>query len=187
MNRTEHRFIHNMARSEGPFPDETIDANLRCATMSDATRLLDAVQHGDRKLRMNFAGNWYPMASKSLSKTAGRDQAIMISRYRMYRGNEIVLGPGKADLLEHIQETGSISEAARIMRMSYNRAWLHVKVMNEGFKEALVHASRGGHEHGGASLTRMGRLVLRLYRQIEARAARATKASSAALGKLLKT
>ena len=103
----------------------------------------------------------------------------------MYRGKEIVLGPGKAELLEHIAETGSILEAARHMGMSYNRAWLHVKVMNESFKEPLVHSSRGGNEHGGASLTETGAQVLKLYRQLEGQAEKATKKLSAALAKLV--
>ena len=93
----------------------------------------------------------------SASKPSARKPTSIVPRFRMYRGKEIVLGPGKADLLGHIAKTGSISEAARLMRMSYNRAWLHVKVMNESFKEALVHSSRGGNERGGAALTDAGR------------------------------
>lgn len=99
----------------------------------------------------------------------------MVPRYRLYRNREIILGPGKADLLEHIAQTGSISEAARRMKMSYARAWLHVKIMNENFREPLVTSSRGGDEHGGASLTPLGGKVLALYRQMveEAEAAAA--------------
>jgi molybdate transport system regulatory protein len=120
------------------------------------------------------------------SKVLLAKRAIIIPRYRMYRGKEIVLGPGKAELLQHIVETGSISEAARLMGMSYNRAWLHVKVMNESFKEPLVHSSRGGHEHGGAELTETGAQVLKLYRDMEQDAAKATKGSAASLQKLVK-
>jgi molybdate transport system regulatory protein len=120
------------------------------------------------------------------SKTSGTKRTSIVPRYRMYRGKEIVLGPGKAELLEHIAETGSISEAARLMGMSYNRAWLHVKVMNESFKEPLVHSSRGGNEHGGAELTVTGETALKLYRKIEQEAAKATRAAAAALEKLVK-
>ena len=48
--------------------------------------------------------------------------AKMVPRYRIYKGKEIVLGPGKAELLEHIAKTGSISEAARLMGMAFPRA-----------------------------------------------------------------
>jgi molybdate transport system regulatory protein len=122
----------------------------------------------------------------SASKPSTKKTASIVPRFRMYRGKEIVLGPGKVELLQHIAETGSISEAARLMGMSYNRAWLHVKVMNESFKEALVHSSRGGNEHGGAALTDAGTRALELYREIEEKSAKAIKAAAAALGKLVK-
>ena len=126
------------------------------------------------------------MASMSALKSAATKRTSIVPRYRMYRGKEVVLGPGKAELLQHIAETGSISEAARLMGMSYNRAWLHVKVMNESFREPLVHSTRGGHEHGGAQLTDAGVQVLKLYRQMEERAAQASRASSRALEKMVK-
>jgi molybdate transport system regulatory protein len=43
----------------------------------------------------------------------------------------IAMGPGKADLLDAIAESGSISAAARKLGMSYRRAWLLVDTMNE--------------------------------------------------------
>ncbi len=97
------------------------------------------------------------------------------SLFRIYRGEEIALGPGKAELLRHISETGSISESARRMEMSYNRAWLLVRTMNRCFKEPLVSASRGGETHGGAELTKTGKRVLALYRRMESKVATATQ------------
>ena len=76
------------------------------------------------------------------------------------------MGPGKADLLEAIAATGSISAAARSMRMSYRRAWLLVDTMNECFKTRLVITAKGGADGGGAALTPIGRLVLRKYRTL---------------------
>lgn len=73
------------------------------------------------------------------------------------------MGPGKADLLAAIEETGSISAAARRMRMSYRRAWLLVHTMNECFASPLVEAEKGGASRGGARLTTAGRKVLELY------------------------
>jgi molybdate transport system regulatory protein len=97
------------------------------------------------------------------------------SHFRIYLGDEIALGPGKAELLGHISETGSISEAARRMDMSYNRAWLLVRTMNRCFKEPLVLASRGGDSHGGAQLTAFGKQVLSLYRRLESKFIAATR------------
>lgn len=113
-------------------------------------------------------------------------EARISSRYRVYLGQEIVLGPGKAELLALIAETGSLSEAARRMDMSYNRAWLHVKVMNESFLQPLVNSTRGGAGKGGAELTDAGREVLHLYRRLEAEAAHATATTQQALAAHLK-
>ena len=80
-----------------------------------------------------------------------------------------MLGPGKADLLERIGETGSIAAAGRAMGMSYKRAWMLVETMNSIFAEPLVASSRGGSAGGGAELTEAGRRVLSLYRSLEKR------------------
>jgi molybdate transport system regulatory protein len=111
------------------------------------------------------------MAAKSKRTSRKRFK----SQFRIYFDDEIALGPGKAELLHHIAETGSISDAARQMEMSYNRAWLLVRTMNRCFCEPLVTASRGGDTHGGAELTTTGRLVLRLYRQLESKIAAITR------------
>ena len=83
------------------------------------------------------------------------------------------LGPGKIDLLEAIEETGSISGAGRSMKMSYRRAWLLVDDLNHMFRQPLVEASTGGAKGGGAHLTPMGREVVAHYRAIESKAMKA--------------
>lgn len=90
-------------------------------------------------------------------------------------------GPGKAQLLEGIRDTGSIAAAGRRMKMSYSRAWKLVDEMNAGFRGPLVTSAKGGAHHGGASLTRLGLQVLEHYRRIEASAARAAAWDLAAL------
>lgn len=89
-------------------------------------------------------------------------------------GEEIAMGPGKADLLDAIAQAGSISGAARAMGMSYRRAWLLVDAMNRCWAEPLVRTGpgRAGKEgNGGARLTAMGRDVLERYRALQADAA----------------
>ena len=92
------------------------------------------------------------------------------------RGIDVVLayaqqvGPGKADLLEFIGETGSISAAGRRMKMSYKRAWQLVETLNKAFDTPLIETSTGGRAGGGAVLTPLGREVLRRYRAMEAEA-----------------
>lgn len=90
-------------------------------------------------------------------------------RLRLNLGNAIAMGPGKAELLEHIDDTRSISAAARQMKMSYRRAWLLVNTMNQCFQAPVVETTTGGVRGGGASLSPLGREVLTLYRKFETR------------------
>lgn len=94
-------------------------------------------------------------------------------RLRVYLEDKVWIGPGKADLLELIRETGSISEAGRRMKMSYKRAWTLVETLNTTFHEPLVQSERGGAGGGGAMLTPAGAEVLALYRDLQRRAAEA--------------
>ncbi|WP_415764729.1 winged helix-turn-helix domain-containing protein [Pseudomonas sp. ZB1P45] len=91
-------------------------------------------------------------------------------KIRLRCGDDIAIGPGKADLLAAIQEAGSISGAARLLGMSYRRAWLLVETMNRCFRAPLVTTSAGGRHGGGAQLTATGEHVLKSYRELYARA-----------------
>ena len=89
-------------------------------------------------------------------------------KLQLYCGEEIAMGPGKADLLEAIANAGSISAAARSMGMSYRRAWLLVDTMNRCFREALVETRPGGGKRAGAGLTPAGQAALSAYRALTA-------------------
>ncbi|WP_305098028.1 winged helix-turn-helix domain-containing protein [Croceibacterium aestuarii] len=69
------------------------------------------------------------------------------------------MGPGKAALLQAIDETGSISAAARTLGMSYRRAWLLVDTMNRCFDSPLVESTAGS----GARVTEAGAAALADY------------------------
>ncbi|MFO1185123.1 MAG: LysR family transcriptional regulator [Bauldia sp.] len=105
-------------------------------------------------------------------------------RLRIMFGSGLVLGPGKADLLDGIATTGSISAAGRAMSMSYKKAWRLVDDLNHGFVGPLVEATAGGADGGGAGLTDLGKEVLALYRQAEREAAASASGRVAELGRL---
>ncbi|MFN4163576.1 MAG: winged helix-turn-helix domain-containing protein [Ferrovibrio sp.] len=107
------------------------------------------------------------------------------ARLRIVLERDIAIGPGKADLLQGIKETGSISAAGKRMGMSYKRAWLLVETMNACFKSPLVEASRGGLARGGAVLTQTGETVLAAYRHMQAATDKAIAADIAKLKRLL--
>ncbi|PZQ99718.1 MAG: hypothetical protein DI533_03445 [Cereibacter sphaeroides] len=114
------------------------------------------------------------------------DPATTRLRLRLLFGADAMLGPGKADLLQLIRDTGSISAAGRRMGMSYKRAWMLVEEMNAVFREPLVDSARGGSGGGGARLTEAGVRVLALYRALEDRLAETGAAEIAALSAMVR-
>lgn len=120
-----------------------------------------------------------PTAKSTPKPPAKRKAERAFPRVRILIG-DMVLGPGKVDLLEAIGRAGSISAAGREMGMSYRRAWLLVDALNHMFPDALVIASPGGSHGGGAKLTDYGRDVAAAYRRVEERARTAMREEMAA-------
>jgi len=77
------------------------------------------------------------------------------------------LGHGKIRLLETIDRLGSISSAARDMKMSYRRAWLLMDEVNSMFREPVLETQLGGKGGGHAKLTDFGKSLIELYRGVE--------------------
>jgi molybdenum ABC transporter molybdate-binding protein len=97
---------------------------------------------------------------------------------------QVVLGPGRLELLEGIERWHSISEAARRMGMSYRRAWILVQDMNRAGQQPLVEAAVGGTRGGGARLTPQGRELAAVFRRLRDRLhATATALLPEALGR----
>jgi molybdate transport system regulatory protein len=88
-------------------------------------------------------------------------------RFRVDFGSGCSIGIGKIELLEGISRSGSLSEAARQMRMSYRRAWLLLADLNASFNQSVARASTGGRGGGGAVLTPFGELLIAGYRKME--------------------
>jgi molybdate transport system regulatory protein len=112
--------------------------------------------------------------STSPGRTGGRSKGTaqaLRPQLRISFKKSIAMGPGKADLLDAIEETGSISAAARQLGMSYRRAWLLVDTMNACFQSPLVETLTGGQHGGGAQVTELGREVVQRYRAMEKKAA----------------
>ncbi|MCY6410996.1 LysR family transcriptional regulator [Acinetobacter sp. VNH17] len=106
---------------------------------------------------------------------------------RILSEEQIAFGPGKAELLEAIQRTGSISQAAKSMNMSYRRAWQLVDTMNQCFQSALVETQTGGTHGGGAVVTEFGQVILKKFRAMEQQAAQALEHDFQELSSYLKS
>ncbi|WP_311268350.1 LysR family transcriptional regulator [Sphingobium sp. WCS2017Hpa-17] len=102
-------------------------------------------------------------------------------KIQIYCGDEIAMGPGKADLLDAIAAEGSISAAGRKLGMSYRRCWLLVDVMNRCWAEPLVATSSEG-----ARLTESGAAILTTYRGLQANMDRISTQGAAALERQLR-
>jgi molybdate transport system regulatory protein len=106
---------------------------------------------------------------KPISKKGPLSKAAI--RIRIVFPEERQIGPGKADLLEAIARSGSISSAARDLGMSYRRAWLLADELGRLFKRPILSTAAGGSHGGGAELTD--------FRRIEDRAAEIANAELA--------
>ncbi|MGW8168668.1 MAG: TOBE domain-containing protein [Sulfurovaceae bacterium] len=78
---------------------------------------------------------------------------------------DMMLGKGRVELLEHIHTTGSISQAAKIMKMSYKAAWDSIKALNT--HELIVEKQTGGKHGGGSKLTPKGLEYIEVYKELE--------------------
>jgi molybdate transport system regulatory protein len=78
-------------------------------------------------------------------------------------------GPGPVELLERIAETGSISEAAKGMKMSYKKAWELVNALNERSADPLVIPRTGGEHGGGSTITDEARELIDYHRDLRKR------------------
>ena len=75
----------------------------------------------------------------------------------------IIIGKGRAEILENIDKTGSINQAAKIMKMSYKGVWSKIKATEKHLNQNIVHADR----QKGTRLTRQGKKLLEQYKRLE--------------------
>ena len=102
-------------------------------------------------------------------------------RLRVDFGATCAIGPGKIALLEAIGRTGSLSQAARDLAMSYRRAWLLLDSLNTSFARPVADMATGGRGGGGATLTPFGKTLSSVYRKFEADVGRRAATQFAAI------
>jgi molybdate transport system regulatory protein len=93
--------------------------------------------------------------------------ATPVVRFRIDFADHTRIGPGKIALLESIRDSGSLSQGARNIGMSYRRAWLLVESLNQSFREPVTVASTGGKDGGGMLVTEFGDALIESYRELE--------------------
>lgn len=90
-------------------------------------------------------------------------------RVWLYTDEGSFLGSGRVELLRRIGEHGSISKAAKTMKMSYKKAWTLVTSMNTQAKEPLVIVFSGGKNGGGSFLSNKGKEYITLFEELKER------------------
>ncbi|MFO7991089.1 MAG: NUDIX domain-containing protein [Thermoplasmata archaeon] len=88
------------------------------------------------------------------------------SKSMLMKGDEFVIGEGRAELLKLIDEKGSISGAAKEMEMSYRYAWGIVKEIEKVVGDKVIITSRGGEDKGGSRLSDKGKHILEEYEKL---------------------
>ena len=87
-------------------------------------------------------------------------------RHWVYIDDIKFFGPGRVELLQRIEETGSIAKAAKAMDMSYKKAWAMVDAMNTHGQHPYVVTHKGGQQGDGAELTETARNVIEAYKKL---------------------
>gem|GEM_PF-976696 len=87
---------------------------------------------------------------------------------RLVADKEIVIGPGKIELLKAIERHGSIAAACREMGLSYKKAWQLLNTMNRHLAAPVINTATGGTQRGGATLTDQGRALIENYHRLMA-------------------
>jgi molybdate transport system regulatory protein len=82
---------------------------------------------------------------------------------------ERFFGPGRAELLERIDQTGSINQAAKQMHMSYKKAWEMIAMLNRQAKHSLVLLQAGGEKGGGSIITKEAKDLITYHRMLRKR------------------
>jgi molybdate transport system regulatory protein len=80
---------------------------------------------------------------------------------------ELLFGKGKTEILELIEEEGSIAKAAEKLAMNYKKTWTHIKILQNNIADQLVIPQKGGGGSGGTTLTPKARELVRNYRQLQ--------------------
>ena len=78
----------------------------------------------------------------------------------------LIFGGGKTQILELIDETGSISEASKRVGMNYKKAWTHIKILQEYIEDDLVVVKKG-RDSGGTVLTPKAKELIEKYKLLE--------------------
>ena len=108
---------------------------------------------------------------KHVSRSGQEPESGIVVRSKVWleKDGKLLMGWGRATLLERIDQLGSISAAAKSMQLAYRNAWLWVEAMNRLSPSPLVEKATGGARGGYARLTEEGRRIVTEYKKTRTR------------------
>ena len=95
------------------------------------------------------------------------------SKVWLEANGRMIFSDGRLELLEAVDELGSLSRAARRLGMSYRAAWGLLKVTERALGAPLLDVTIGGRAGGGARLTVPARELVRRFRRVKRQVNRA--------------
>ncbi|GAB4256101.1 MAG: LysR family transcriptional regulator [Vicingaceae bacterium] len=84
----------------------------------------------------------------------------------MEENNSTFLADGRIELLKIIEETESLSKAAKAMNMSYRKAWELIQSINQSANQPMVETKTGGPKGGFTCLTEYGKKTIDKYEEL---------------------
>ena len=85
------------------------------------------------------------------------------SQWIVDEDDNIIIGEGRAKILEYIEKTGSINQTAKMMKMSYKAVWGKIKATEKHMNACIVHTDR----KEGSRLSQNGKGLLEKYRRLK--------------------
>jgi molybdate transport system regulatory protein len=107
--------------------------------------------------------------AKSIKNILGKDVFTINGSLWMEKKGKRFFGPGPVELLQHIEETGSINQAAKKMKMSYKKAWEIVHNLNTMIAQPLVITATGGEKGGGSSISEEAKEMIAYHKELRER------------------
>lgn len=104
-----------------------------------------------------------------MSQILGKGSFTVNGKLWVEKDGKRFFGPGPVELLEHIEQTGSINQAAKKMNMSYKKAWEIVNNLNTMTAQPLVITVTGGEKGGGSTISEEARQMLAYYHGLRER------------------
>jgi len=100
-------------------------------------------------------------------RNGGGDAMTLHGKLWLTMNGQHLGGPDRVALLASIGQHGSITQAAKAVKMSYKAAWDAVEAMNNLAGEPLVERLAGGKGGGGTRLTSRGLRLVEDFRRLE--------------------